>query len=375
MYALRYTTLERNYLWKVFNLNRKEMKRTILLFMTGVALCSCQINKSVLSTNYIAGTTYSGTVACDDCNGIKQVVLLDSNNRFKLSETYLGKGEQCTEKSGTWSMQNGRVMLFADEAPIAEYAVSGGNLVYLAENKPTRGNVDQGMLLKKKLIRSKKINGKFLKGLDIVAFGADASWSLDITHNKAIQFSVAGLEAPIAFSPVVPKYSGDSLVYDVITSKEKMNIVFAPGFCGDGENLYDYKVTIRFRGKTFYGCGAVLNADGGLDGTWLLQSFDAHESNWKERPYLVIDINEKKVYGFAGCNQFAGTTRLRETNVCFSDINASSKETCTNYDEAGFIETLVKCNSYKITERTLELIHNGRTIMIFQRQLDDSEQP
>lgn len=351
------------------------MKRTILLVMLGVALFSCQTKKAVISTNYIAGSTYSGTLPCEDCNGIRQVVVLDSGNSFKLSETYLGK-EGCKEKCGRWFLEDGKVMLYTDNAPIAQYAVSGGNLVSLdRSNFSQAARQGQGMLSRKHLVRSKKINQKYLDGLDVVGFGGDPSWSLDITHNKAIQFSVPGMDAPFAVSPVVPKLSGDSLIYDIVTSSEKMKIIFSPGICGDnaGDNVYDYKVTISFRGKTYRGCGAILNADGSLDGTWLLQSWADHANNWKEQPYLTIDLAGEKFYGNTGCNDFAGSTRLRQLHVCFSDIKTGSK-TCEGFDESAFIETLVKCNGFSISDGKLELTHDGRTIMTFQRQVKETDQ-
>jgi uncharacterized membrane protein/heat shock protein HslJ len=231
------------------------------------------------------------------------------------------------------------------------------------------------MLSRKKLVRSKKINPRFLEGLDIVAFGAAPSWSLDITHNKAIQFSVPGMEAPFSVSPVAPTLSGDSLVYDIVTANEKMKIVFSPGFCGDNssDNIYDYKVAITFRGVSYSGCGAVLNADGGLDGTWLLQSFTDHKNNWSEQPYVVIDLAREKFYGHTGCNAFAGTTRLRQDKVCFSDINASAGKECEGYDEGAFIETLVKCNGFTISGDRMELTQNGKVIFTFQRHFEEKD--
>jgi heat shock protein HslJ/uncharacterized membrane protein len=295
------------------------------------------------------------------------VVLLDSNNRFRLSETYLGKDQPCKEKCGTWTVQDGRVMLFADNAPIAQYAVSGSNLLYVDEVKQGKARAAQGVLARKKFIRSEKINEKFLEGIDVVGFGKDASWSLDITHNKAIQFSVAGLDAPVAFSPVIPTLSGDSLIYNVITANDKMQIIYAPGFCGDGENMYDYKVTVNYRGKTYNGCGAIMNADGGLDGVWIMQSFNAMEGNWNERPYLVIDLNEQKFYGFTGCNNFNGTVLLKGLKVCFTGVTQGSKE-CDGYNENALIETLMKCNGFSISEGTLELSQDGRTLMTLKRK-------
>ncbi len=346
------------------------MKRTILLICAVAALYSCQTNRSIVSSNYIAGTTFSGTLPCQDCGGIQQVVLLDSNNRFRLTETYLGKDEPSKEKIGTWTVQDGKVMLLSDNTPIAQYSVSGTSLLYVNDVKQGKVKSSQLALARKNFIRSKKINENFLEGLDVVGFGKDASWSLDITHNRAIQFSVAGLDAPVAFSTVVPILSGDSLIYNIVTANDNMQIIYSPGFCGDGESVYDYKVTVNYRGKTYNGCGAIMNADGGLDGVWALQSFETKEGNWKEQPYLVIDLNNQEFFGFTGCNDFRGTVHLKQIKVCFTDVTTGSKE-CDGYNETSLVETLMKCNGFSINDGTLELSQNGRTLMILKRKLNE----
>jgi uncharacterized membrane protein/heat shock protein HslJ len=352
------------------------MKRTILLVSIGFALFSCQTKKAVISTDYIAGSGFSGTLPSKDGNGIQQVVILESDNNFRLSETYVGKEENCKQKCGKWSVQDGRLMLYTDTTTVAQYAVSGTNLVYLGQDDFSYASHNgQGLLFKKKLVTSRKINKKFLEGLDVVGFGAEPSWSLDITHNKAIQFSIPGMESPFAASPVVPRLSGDSLIYDIVTAQEKMKIIFTPGYCGSGgESIYDYKVRISFRGKTYSGCGAILNADGGLDGTWLLQSLEGHKNNWEDQPYVVIDLNNEKFYGHTGCNSFSGTTRLKESKVCFSDINALAGKQCEGYDESAFIEAFVKCNGFSINGDKLELTQNGKAILTFRRYLEEKDQ-
>lgn len=352
------------------------MKRTILLVMLAAALYSCQTKKAILNSEYIQGNTYSGTVPCENCEGINQVVILDTGNTFRLSETYIGENNKSTEKYGSWSVQDGKVMLYADNTNIAQYAVTGNKLVHLSEANFTAKDVKQlgkGMLNRKNFIRSKKINPDYLEGIDIVAFGAEPSWSLDVHHKNAIQFSIPGLSAPIAFSPVAPILASDSIIYNIISSNEKMRIVLSPGFCSDGisDNLYDYKVNVTFRGNTYSGCGAILNADGNLTGTWLLDNIDGAENNWEKQPYIVVDLDAETFYANTGCNEISGSTRMRGDKVCFSDINYNSHKECEGYDEKKFIDAVIKCNGYTINQGKLSLTKDGKSVMTFTRYIKE----
>jgi uncharacterized membrane protein/heat shock protein HslJ len=345
------------------------MKRTILLVTIGVALFSCQTKKAVLATDFKSGV-YSGTLPCEDCNGINQVIILDSGNTFRLSETYVGKSDKPQLSRGSWKTQEGKLILYSDTNTIAQYAVMGNNLLYLDKqvlNYSAGKNSPQ--LARRTFVRSKEINKKYLQGLDLVGVGTDDNWSLDIHHRKGVQFTQSPTSSPVTWSSATPELIGDSLIYTIDDDKEKIRIVYAPGFCVDGNtgNLYDYKTTLTKSGKTFNGCGGVTNADGSLDGTWELVWFEDGSKNWQKQPYLSIDLSKEKFFGNTGCNNIHGTARLRGLKVCFSDINPGLK-TCTGFDESLFIDALIKCNGFTITKNLLELTQDGKLVIKFIRQ-------
>ena len=349
------------------------MKRTILLLTLGAALFSCSTQKAVVTDSYVQGSTFSGTL-----NGISQVVILDSNNKFRLLQKSVENDGSSREQSGSWSLEEGKVVLYTDNDPIAQYAIAGDKLVYLDEaklnqKKNSRKAGAQGALIKKNFIRSKKINPEFLDGIDVVGFGAEPSWSLDINHAKAIQFSIPGLNAPVAFSPVAPTLSGDSIIYNIVSAEDRMQVVLYPGYCEDGvsDNIYDYKVTVNYKGKTYGGCGAVMNADGSLTGAWLLENMEGQANKWEKQPYLVVDLAAEKFYGNTGCNDFSGSARMRGAKLCFSDIKFESQRDCNGYDENPLIEALIKCNGFTIDQGRLAMTQDGRSVMYFQRQLED----
>jgi uncharacterized membrane protein/heat shock protein HslJ len=269
-----------------------------------------------------------------------------------------------------------RLAIFSDSSTaITQYAVASDKSVQesnasFTKQKSKRKNKKAP---KKVYIQSKKINPDYLEGIDIVAFGADPSWSLDINHNKAIQFSIPGLEAPIAFSAIPPVLSGDSIIYNIVSANDKMLIILSPGICSDGvgDNVYDYKVTVNYKNKTYNGCGAVMNADGSLTGTWLLKNAEGVNNTWKTQPYIIVDLEAEKFYGNTGCNNFSGSARLRGSRICFSDIKFESQKECNGYEETKLIEALIKCNGYAINDCKLEMLQNGKALLSLKRQLED----
>lgn len=344
------------------------------LALVALAFAGCQTKKSVITADHIRGASYEGTLPCTDCEGINQVVILDSGNTFTLTETYLGEDQKETSRTGRWQMQDGRVILTSNNATIAQYALAGNQLVYLDEaSMQARKKIQavQGMLQRRNFVRSKKIDPNYLDGIDIVGFGTTTAWSLDITHDKAIQFAVPGMDAPVTFSPVAPTINGDSIIYNIVAENDRMRVVLIPGYCSDGvsKNLYDYKVSVQYRGKTFNGCGAVLNADGTLTGTWLFEGMTGTEIKTEHQPFIVVDLAQQKFIGNTGCNDIYGTARLRDSKICFSDINFKGQKDCEGYNEQSFIDAIIRCNGYTIEQGILSLTKDGRTMLTFRRHL------
>jgi len=277
--------------------------------------------------------------------------------------------------TGTTKQVNRLAVDSDSSSSIAHHAVAGGVSTKEENAKISRKQKRKNdkALARRVYITSKKINPDFLQGIDIVAFGAEPSWSLDINHSKAIQFSIPGLNAPVAFSPVPPTLSGDSIIYSIVSENDRMQIVLTPGVCDDGVsgNIYDYKVTVNYKGKIYKGCGAVMNADGSLTGAWLLNNIEGEAKKWQKQPYIVVDLAAEKFYGNTGCNNFSGSARMRGAKICFSDIQFESQRDCGAYDENLLIEALIKCNGFTINEGRLQMMQDGKLVMNFNRQLEN----
>lgn len=96
--------------------------------------------------------TYTGTLPCADCEGIKTTIELKGDKTFTRKDEYLGRKAQTFNESGTFIFDDDGttiIMTAKDETTTAK--VTEGALVLLdSENKETKGPMGAMYVLKKK---------------------------------------------------------------------------------------------------------------------------------------------------------------------------------------------------------------------------------
>ena len=83
----------------------------ITVLMGSVVACTSVANSSNTNTDNVHNARnsldydgiYRGVLPCADCEGINSTVYLNRDNTFKITETYVGKGENSFDTSGTFS--------------------------------------------------------------------------------------------------------------------------------------------------------------------------------------------------------------------------------------------------------------------------------
>lgn len=93
--------------------------------------------------------TYEGELPCADCEGIKTVVTINSDNTYSIQETYLGKETTPTETQGTfeWDDQGQRILLSNDRNP---YFVGENTLTLLdSDGNKNTGDLEALYILRK----------------------------------------------------------------------------------------------------------------------------------------------------------------------------------------------------------------------------------
>lgn len=79
----------------------KLRKKNNLIRLIAVALTLIVIACFGFYMQYTSVTTYTGTLPCADCVGIKTTLTLQGNHTYQLSSLYIDKGNPFIEK-GTW---------------------------------------------------------------------------------------------------------------------------------------------------------------------------------------------------------------------------------------------------------------------------------
>ena len=93
--------------------------------------------------------TYEGELPCADCEGIKTVVTINSDNTYSIQETYLGKETTPTETTGTfeWDDQGQKILLSNDRNA---YFVGENTLTLLdSDGNKNTGDLEALYILKK----------------------------------------------------------------------------------------------------------------------------------------------------------------------------------------------------------------------------------
>lgn len=94
---------------------------------------------------------YEGELPCADCEGIKTVVTINSDNTFTIQETYLGKETTPFETNGTfeWDDQGRKILLSNDRHP---FFVGENTLTLLdSDGNKITGDLEALYVLRKKM--------------------------------------------------------------------------------------------------------------------------------------------------------------------------------------------------------------------------------
>lgn len=147
------------------------MKKVMMVAVLSVALAACSGNKknnesesSTTNTTTADAThnsrnsvdytgTYTGTLPCADCSGIRTELIL-GNDSYTLRSTYIGKGdEKPIEKTGkyTWD-NNGKIITLQGITDSPSKFQVGENLVYQLDMEGNRieGDLAPNYILRKK---------------------------------------------------------------------------------------------------------------------------------------------------------------------------------------------------------------------------------
>ncbi|MBR5783744.1 MAG: META domain-containing protein [Bacteroidales bacterium] len=115
--------------------------------------------------------------------------------------------------------------------------------------------------------------------------------------------------------------------------------------------------------------------DTDVETAWGLKSIKTKKVSFGEGSrvvYIHFNPESKIVSGYAGCNRFFGNYEEPTTGKLVLSHVGSTKMACPEHEmelEDMFLSVLNKVNGYRITEDTLELLHNDDVVMTFEKTL------
>jgi uncharacterized membrane protein len=207
---------------------------------------------------------YQGMLPCKNCEGIQRTILFTKDDHFKMEELLWGKGTQAKKTEGNWEMDKGRFLLYQNDKVISRYRLAKDSLINI-ENNGTRipDSMSRQYVLFKK--NTAPENPSWIKrkteGIDIIGNGNDPFWSVEIDEEKLILFKLATADKPVIVPIEKPTITKDSTVYSVDTGLGGLlKISISARFCSDGssDHVYEYKMTVWYKGQMYKGCAVFL---------------------------------------------------------------------------------------------------------------------
>jgi uncharacterized membrane protein len=224
------------------------------------------INAGVFDT--VVSGFYLGMLPCKNCDGIQRSVVFSDNGDYKMEDLSWGKGTQAKKTEGRWEKEKGKFLLYMNNKLVSKYKLVKDSLINIENNGAhIPDSLSKQYVLFKK--NTAPLNPAWKKrkseGIDIIGNGSDPAWSVEIDNEKLILFKLAAAEKPVIVPIEIPVITKDSTVYSITTEGGSyLKISISSRFCSDGvsDHLYEYKMTVWYKGQMYKGCAAILDTGG-----------------------------------------------------------------------------------------------------------------
>ncbi|MCI0472297.1 MAG: META domain-containing protein [Ignavibacteria bacterium] len=219
-----------------------------------------------------------------------------------------------------------------------------------------------------------------VRGIDFRAFGNEPFWILEIDAEGNTIFSLHD-RLDVVFATPAPETYTEKKTIIYKSPEGNIDISLIQENCPDnmsGEKM-TFTVSVNFKNTEFKGCGKflvfnknpLLKSDiGRLNDIWALEKYmdDPVDSLIKARglPLLEIHLNEGRIMGNNGCNEYSGAVDVDDTVIKFDRI-ISTKMFCPGSMELQYMDALRKVNKWEISGMRLFLIINGKNYLTFRK--------
>jgi uncharacterized membrane protein len=211
---------------------------------------------------------YQGMLPCRSCEGLQRTIKFTDDGRYKMEEVSWGKGAQSKRTEGTWEKEKGKFLLYVNDKMVSQYRFVKDSLINIENNGsriPDSLSRQYALFKKNTAPENPAWKKKRAEGVDIIGSGSEPFWNVEIDNEKFILFKLTTTEKPVIVPIERPSVTKDSTVYSIVTdSGFPLKISIAPKFCSDGvsDHLYEYKMTVWYKGQTYKGCAVIFNPAG-----------------------------------------------------------------------------------------------------------------
>ena len=174
---------------------------------------------------------------------------------------------------------------------------------------------------------------------DFFAAGSTPSWRLEIDLEKAVHFKTDSTDMTMSIEKPTRSADGNTTRYQVKNGNDELIIELQKKECINelsGERS-DYGVSITAKGsnnKTYNGCGRYVSYYR-LNDVWALEAVNNRFINPADfsrgTPYMQLNIPDKTMRGFAGCNGMSGNFTVTAKTINFGKL-ATAKSPCPSID-------------------------------------------
>ena len=224
------------------------------------------IKDSLIATAFADSIPLGAFQGMDRENPGSSITILFTKDRKYHEQMKMSNGH-VIKSEGTWARKDGRIWLSSNNSVALKFSLRKDSLYTIETNSRLLPDSNQ-LVLKKRNLAAESDNWKTQRaqGIDFVGTGSDPSWNLEIDSKKMILFKVAEWQKPIIVAIEKPHVTKDSTFYSVPVDNDKLMITLISQYTGDGltDLLYDSKVTVRFKGNVYKGCGVNLEKTRGL---------------------------------------------------------------------------------------------------------------
>jgi len=220
------------------------------------------------------------------------------------------------------------------------------------------------------------------QGVDFYARGNEPSWAVDIDMDSGIKFSnidglvfeTTSLKLHQAADAKMTKISGDGDSGEIIVTIVEEN-------CNDtmSDEKFRNSVNVELKGEgdyeieTYTGCGQYV-PDYRLHDIWVLvevngEAIDPGRFKEKGSPTFEFYVEEGRVSGHAGCNNFNGGFYRAEKDILHFEHFAMTRMMCPDMELEILVAQSVASRRMKYEIRKMELILSGYdgTKLIFKK--------